>query len=234
MAIWLEFVWRVALIIPVLVAISLIVGTRTVGEIRVLDFLFVAILASMAANAMTSLDTLLLGTIIAMAALTAAYWALLRFGMTSTRFRRLSTAGPTALIRNGTIDADAMRRSHIDLDKLLAMLREKDVFDPAEVESAVLETSGKLSVLTKAQADRQSHAIVIDGTVDDRELGEAGKTRAWLSEELRRRRLNLANVLLAAYSRKGELYIAEKPAPAVGTKGDGGAAGGAPRPRRTI
>lgn len=210
MSIWLEFVWRVLLLIPVLVGISLAIGPRSISDIRVLDFLFIAIIGAMAAHTMVTLDTLLLGTVIAMIVLTGAYWLLLRYGMANTRFRRVVTPGPALLIRDGTIDALAMRRSNIDLDSLLAMLRGKNVFSLSDIDTAILETSGRLSIVTNADAEKRSHAIVLDGGIDDRELQRAGKTRMWLTDELRRRRLSLANVLLAAYSRKGELYIARK------------------------
>lgn len=113
MLVWLEFVWRAILIVPALVAIALVIGKRSIGELRVLDFLFVAVLAAMAAAALTSLDILFLGTIIAMAVLTGAYWLLLRAALT-VRGRRLDLAGLLlpAYLRKGELrPADKRDRS---------------------------------------------------------------------------------------------------------------------------
>lgn len=92
MLVWFEFVWRAILIVPVLVAVALLIGKRSLGELAVLDFLFVAAIAAMAAIALTSLDVLFLGALIGMAVLAGSYWLLLRVDLT-VRGHRLGPAG---------------------------------------------------------------------------------------------------------------------------------------------
>lgn len=92
MLVWLEFVWRAILVVPVLVAVALLIGKRSLGDLAVIDFLFVAVIAVMAAVAVTSLDVLFLGALIGMAVLAGSYWLLPRIGLT-VRGRRLGLVG---------------------------------------------------------------------------------------------------------------------------------------------
>lgn len=67
------------------------------------------------------------------------------------KFRKITEGEPIIVIQNGVILEDNMRKLRYHIDNLEAQLREKDVFDFSEVEYAILEPTGNLSVLKKAQ-----------------------------------------------------------------------------------
>ena len=83
-------------------------------------------------------------------------WALLAIilafiGLKSTLFRKVVEGVPEIIIQNGKIDNNILSRNQLSIEDLMSMLRTKDVFNINDVEFAVLEQNGKLSVLLKSQ-----------------------------------------------------------------------------------
>lgn len=208
--IWWEFVWRVLILAGFLIAAAWIAGPRSVAQTRLFDFLFVAALASMAGKAAIDLSILLPGALISIAILTVVYWGVNRFALRSRAVRSVLAWRPLTLVNEGRIDVTAMRRASIDLDTLLSQLRQQGIFNIDEVDTVVLEPSGELSVLPHGEGDRMTRPVVIDGAINGRELRSTGRDRDWLTSELARRGMNLKDIFLAAYSRKGELFVAQK------------------------
>ena len=129
------------------------------------------------------------------------------------------------VIKNGEIIQSVMRQNRYNLDDLMQQLREKGWPDPADVEFAVLETNGSLSVIPKSQYRPLSpadlgvetgyeglpHMIIRDGLVDDKALYECGLSREWLESELNKQNVrSSAEVFLAVLNSKGELYVQKK------------------------
>lgn len=83
-------------------------------------------------------------------------WSLLTFiialtGLRSVRAREILDGQPTILVKKGMIMEKALAKQHLNIDDLIMLLRNKDVFSPEEVEFAILEPDGKLSVLRKEE-----------------------------------------------------------------------------------
>src|SRR5699024_3536139 len=107
---------------------------------------------------------------------------------------------PAILIHEGNIVYEEMRKHKIDIDELHHLLRVKDVFAIQEVEYAILETNGELSVLQKAPYQTPSKQdlsvslskpeialyVINDGEIIKDNLQEANMTEEWLYEELKR------------------------------------------------
>lgn len=139
--------------------------------------------------------------------------------------RRLLDGTPKVLIQNGKIVEKNLRGVKFTVNDLLEELRIKDVFNIADVEFAVLETSGKLSVLKKvftqpitpkdmnlpASGQGISANIVIDGKLMKENMAQMHLDEQWLIQELRKNNMNtIAEVLLASRDSKKVLHIDRK------------------------
>lgn len=129
---------------------------------------------------------------------------------------------PVVLIANGRILESSMKRMRYRLSDLLEQLRSQGVFDISEVEFAVLEVSGQISILKKTQylpltpqdmklkTDYQglSAQIIYDGVLIEPNLAKLNLSRSWLNKQLKKQGVHdVSEVFLASLNTKGELYL---------------------------
>lgn len=136
-------------------------------------------------------------------------------------FRNFVEGKGTVIIKGGKILEENMKKEKYTIDELLSLLRKKDVFNVADVEFAVLEPAGELTVLLKkenrpltlkdlgmnAVPDKQSETVIMDGEILDEPLAASGKNRNWLQTELDKAGLAVNNVFLAQIDSQGGLAI---------------------------
>ncbi|NEU31033.1 DUF421 domain-containing protein [bacterium LRH843] len=125
---------------------------------------------------------------------------------------------PSLIISKGKIKYEELRKNKIDLDQLLHLLRQKDVFSIREVEYGILETNGSVNVLKKQPFDSPKNSdfnisikqvylpilLILDGEIIDEGLTLLSKNKAWLSDELLRRGIPGPSAVLFAEWLEGE------------------------------
>ncbi|WP_047155245.1 DUF421 domain-containing protein [Aneurinibacillus tyrosinisolvens] len=135
--------------------------------------------------------------------------------------RGISEGKGTVFIKNGKIMEDNLKKENYTTDELLEELRLKNVFKVADVEFAVLETNGQLSVMKKRDAqpvtlkdlkikaapERESQAVIMDGKVMLEPLATAGFNVQWLNTELEKIGVTLDNVFLGQVDSYGQLTL---------------------------
>ncbi|MGB9886409.1 MAG: YetF domain-containing protein [Moorellales bacterium] len=136
--------------------------------------------------------------------------------------RRLIAGEPTIVVHNGKILEENMRKMRYNLDELIMQLREKDIFNLADVEFAILEPNGSLSVLPKSQKRPLTPAdlavptgyeglaseLIMDGQVIFQNLKQNHLSLDWLRQELAKRGItDLGQVAYAALNTDGSLYV---------------------------
>jgi uncharacterized membrane protein YcaP (DUF421 family) len=156
-----------------------------------------------------------------------AVWALLALllafiGLKSPYLRKIIEGIAQPVIKNGKIQIEILRQNKISMEELMSMLRSKDVFNVEDVEFAVLEQNGKLSVLLKSQKQPLTPQdlnistpysgmptnIIVDGVLDTDALRSIHLTRAWLEFHLRKKNIDkLENIFLAQLDTQGNLFI---------------------------
>lgn len=119
---------------------------------------------------------------------------------------------PVLIIRHGRILEENMRQNRYRFEELFMQLRQQGVFDLHEVEFAILETTGQLSVMTRnagrGRPLRLPVIVVQEGEVLEEALSGVGRDRAWLEGELNRRGVgSLADVTVAVVDPEGKLYV---------------------------
>ena len=136
--------------------------------------------------------------------------------------RALLEGSPEIVIRNGKLIRDVMKKNKLDVNQLQHLLREKDVFSIREVEYAILETNGAISVLkrsdyqTPTRKDMKlapkpanlSVTIINDGEIIYDNLEEKNLTEEWLLEELKVQGYDqVKDVFYAEYMKDEELFL---------------------------
>lgn len=198
-----------------------IMGKRQVGELQVTELVSALILSEIAAMPIDDPDIPLLVIIIPLGVIMSLE-IINTFIITKCNFlKRVLDGRPNILIKKGELLISELERTRISLDELLSELRLSGVSDISEVEYAVLEQNGQISIIPKPlfaplkqsdlQIEQQSkgiaHALVIDGKVNKKNLQLAGKDGGWLDGEICRRGAVLRNVFLLTVNDCGEVNI---------------------------
>ncbi|MFR3811240.1 MAG: DUF421 domain-containing protein [Ruminococcus callidus] len=142
----------------------------------------------------------------------------------SLRMRRIISGRPKIIVRNGQIEQATMRDLRLSVDDLMTALRQQQVFDISQVQFAVMETTGTISVYLKAEcqpltpaditlkktAQNPPVAVIQDGCVMNKSLAMLGKNQAWLEQKLAEHRLTEKQVFLMLSDAEGTCTIIPK------------------------
>ena len=145
---WWELIVRAVAVYIVLLFGLRLFGKREVGQFTLFDLVFVLLVANAVQPAMTGPDSSLLGGVIIIGSLILANWVVGKADEVPF-VHRLLTTPPQVLATKGELDRRAMRREGIDLDELMMAAREHGIADLKEVELAVLESDGSISIVGK-------------------------------------------------------------------------------------
>ena len=187
-----------------------IMGKREVGQLGTFDlvvFILIAELVAMAIENKTSFWINLVPVII----LVVLQVLISHISLKNTKFRRFVDGKPVVIIKKGIINFKNMVDQRYTLDDLLLQLREKDIRSIDEVDYAILEINGKLSVFKKDDVDKKTYPlpIILDGEVQFDNLYILNKTKKWLLNILIEKKLTADDVFYA-FSKGNELYIIKK------------------------
>jgi uncharacterized membrane protein YcaP (DUF421 family) len=191
-----------------------IMGKREIGELSILDLVVFIMIAEMAVMAIEQPKDPIIHTLLPMGVIVLIQIVFAWVSLRSKPFRELLDGKPSVIIHNGKIDDKMMKKQRYNYDDLLLQLREKDIFNLADVEFAILEPSGKLSVLKKEDGEEGSQSmtlpLILDGEVQTTHLDMIGKTVFWLRKEMRDRGFkNIQEISFCSFQ-NGQFYIDEK------------------------
>ena len=132
------------------------------------------------------------------------------FSMKSQKLRTILDGKPSVIINRGRINFEEMKKQRYNLDDLLAQLRNNSIKSIEEVDFAILETSGKLSIFPKKDTTKDYPLpLIIDGFIEEDTLFQIQKSRVWLQKELEKQNIPLSEVFYGFY-KGNNLYIIEK------------------------
>lgn len=223
-------IFRTVLMYFMVFGVMRIMGKREIGELSIFDLVISVMIAEIAVFALEDINRPIYDGIVPMLTLLLIQIAI---AMLSLRFRRVRLwfdGKPSVIIRKGQLNRKEMRRQRYNLDDLLMQLRSQKVDSVADVEFAVLETSGQLSVIPKdnseqGKGEQQSNKreaslsakikfeelplpLIMDGKVNDENLKQIGKTRFWLKNQIQSKGLtDFKQVFFCSIDHKGKLYI---------------------------
>jgi uncharacterized membrane protein YcaP (DUF421 family) len=183
--------FRTIMLYILILVIFRVMGKREIGELSILDLVVFIMIAEMAVVGIEDTKDPIMHTIFPMLLLMFIQILFAVISLKSKRFRDFVDGTPTLIIKQGKIDEKAMRNQRYNFDDLLMQLREKDIRRISDVEFAILEASGKLSVFEKEKKPDQNEGditipLIIDGVINEDHLTRMGKTNLWLRQELRK------------------------------------------------
>jgi uncharacterized membrane protein YcaP (DUF421 family) len=143
---WDIVLCTVVVYLVILVGLRL-AGKREIGQMTVFDLVVLLLIANAVQNAMVGPDTSLAGGILAAVVLLALNALVAQLRLRWPRLRRMVEGSPTLLVLRGEVITDHLRHEGLDQETLEAALREHGVADLSEVEMAVLEIDGSISVV---------------------------------------------------------------------------------------
>jgi len=143
-----------AIYLVVLVGLRL-AGKREVGQLTMFDLVVLLLISNAVQNAMVGPDTSLSGGILAAVVLLAVNSLINRLSIKLPRLRHVVEGTPTLLVLHGAAIPEHMRREGIDDDTLAAALREHGILEVSQVEMAVLEIDGSISVVPVGEPTRR-------------------------------------------------------------------------------
>ncbi|HYH03976.1 MAG TPA: DUF421 domain-containing protein [Bacillota bacterium] len=214
------------IILYLLVALVIrIMGKHQIGQLQPFELVITIMISELAAVPMQDTEIPLLNGVIPIITLLFIQITLSLLAMKSIRARRLICGCPSILIEKGQINEGELSRLRYNLTDLLEQLRLKDIPNIADVEYAILETSGKLSVIPKSQKrpvnpeDLQIETayeglpliLISDGVFHHEVLKQTNVSETWLRNELKKLGIHSwDDVLLASLDSAGKLYIQPK------------------------
>lgn len=168
----------------IIVAVRLM-GKRQVGEMQPGELVITILVSAVASVPMQDMDIPLGHGLVPVFTLIAAEVLVSALTLKWAPLRRLLSGKPVEVIRNGTVDREALRSLRMSLDDLMEDLRLEGVFDLRQVVFAQVETNGRLSVLQQDGGAGPFYLLVADGKPDMNALARLGKSADWLEKVLR-------------------------------------------------
>lgn len=220
----LTLILRTLLIYIFLILTMRLMGKRQIGELEVTDLVTTFLLSEIASLPIANQDIPVAFALIPMVILLAlevfSSYILLRV----PRLKSILSSPPTVLIHNGRLIQRALYEARITIDELMSEIRQQNLTDLSQVECAILEKNGKLTVLPRAPYAQPTaaqlgvttedgglmHIVYSNGVFSDTGLSLIGYDRAWLMGELKKRGLSLARLFCVTANADGKLYWIEK------------------------
>lgn len=218
---WMHIALRSVIAIVILFSVTRLLGKKQISQLTFFEYIIGIVIGDLAGFISTELEANFLHGVTAI-----VVWFLLPYlfemmTLKSKRLREWFEGQGTVVIKEGKVLEDNLKRERYTVDELLGQLRTKNVFNMADVEFAVLEASGDLSVLLKREnqpltpkhlgirtaPERETQAVIIDGNIMDEPLATAGLSREWLQTELEKLGVTLENVFIGQVDTYGQLYV---------------------------
>jgi uncharacterized membrane protein YcaP (DUF421 family) len=216
---------RIITILPLLLIITLFMGKRAIGELPIFDFLVILTLGAVVGADIADPSIKHLPTAIAIIGIGILQMIVAKWKISNRKIGRLFTFEPTVVIQNGKFLNKNLKKIRYSIDNILQMLREKGIFDITEVETAIIEASGSLSVLKKPEKNSVtledlnivkttsaiSFPVIVEGTIYSNVLKDFNLNEAWIEQQLsHKRNIDIKNVFFASINRNLELHISLK------------------------
>ncbi|MGE5372765.1 MAG: YetF domain-containing protein [Solirubrobacterales bacterium] len=214
-------VLRTLILFTFVVLLVRVMGKRQIGQLQPYELVIIIMISELAAIPMQDTRIPLLAGLIPILVLATAQVAVSYAALKSDRARGVICGRPSVLIENGKIVEEELRRQRYNINDLLEQLRSKDAANIADVEYAILETSGQLSIIPKSQKrpvnpedlnlstpyEGLPTTLIIDGRIFHDNLKKIGLTPEWLFGELTKLGIRRASdVLFASLDTEGRLY----------------------------
>lgn len=221
---------RTVLIYFVVFLMLRLMGKREIGKLSLFDLVISIMIAEIAVFVLEDVEKPVMDGIIPMATLVLIQIFIAYVTLKNRNLRILFDGKPSVIIKQGLIDREEMKKHRYNLDDLMQQLRQNKIMNVADVEFAVLEPSGKLSVVEKSLKAKEAETaideqglkgtiryeglplpLIMDGKVQDDNLEKIGKTRFWLKNQLQfKGARDFKEVFYCSIDHRGRMFLDRK------------------------
>lgn len=195
------------LIIYVFLSFSIkIMGKRQIGELEIGELISTLLISEVAALPIADPDIPLSSAVFPIIFIISLEILVSFIKNKSEKMKRIIDGEPSFVIYRGKLRQRVLHENRISMNEILSELRVLGVGDISEVDYAILEQNGKLSVLKKNK-DRLAHTLIIDGEVNEYALSALGYDMEWLSKILEQDNCKEGDVFLMTVDDNGNTNI---------------------------
>ena len=219
----ITFIRAIILYIIVLVVMRLM-GKREIGQLQPFELAISIMIADLASIPMTELGIPISNGIIPILGLLVMHLIISVLNIKSIKAREIICGRPAILIYRGRIDEKVLQKERFTINELQERLRGDNIFNISDVEYAILETNGQVTVIPKpnkrnvvteylninAEYEGIPYDLVIDGKIMYDNLKTLGKDEIWLQRQLKGFKTNVKDVLIATLDGRGQIFCQKK------------------------
>ena len=215
---------RVSIIYILVLVIMRIMGKREIGQMQPFELVIAIMIADLASVPMADTGIPISNGIIPILALLLFQLIISIINLKSITLRKIICGKPRILIYRGKIDEQALKKEKITINELQERLRQKSIFTIGDVEYAILETSGEISVIQKPEKRNIivedlnitpeyggiPYDLVMDGKIMYENLKKIGKDEKWLQKQVEKFKTKPQDTLIVTFDGKGQIFCQEK------------------------
>lgn len=185
-----------------------IMGKREIGEISAFDIVVFFIISELFSLSLNEPEHSILRSIIPVSIIVLLQLVTALISLYVPKFRSLMEGKKSYLIYKGVIQQNEMKRQRYTIEDLMAQLRMKEIQTPQDVEYAILENNGELTIIKKDNCIMLSpDPLIMDGKINKTALARITKDEVWLVEELKKLGfIDVSKLFLVLYLKNG-LYV---------------------------
>ncbi len=185
-----------------------IMGKREVGQLSIIDLIVSLLIAELTVISIENYNKSMLYSLIPIVVLVLLQCILAYISLKKPKFRIFLDGNPSLIIKEGKINYNEMLKQRYNLDDLLVQLRDKGYRSIEEVEYAVLENNGTLSIFPyETNKTPLPLPIILDGDIQEDTLKHLKKDKKWVYNFLERKNLTLEEIFFAFYKDKNIFII---------------------------
>ena len=219
----ITFVRSIILYVIVLVVMRLM-GKREIGQLQPFELAIAIMIADLASVPMSEVGIPIINGIIPILSLLVMHLIISFINLKSIKMRQLICGKPSILIYRGKINEKVLIKERFTINELQERLRANNINNLADVEYAILETSGQVSIIQKPnnrttipedfnimpEYEGISYDLVVDGKIMNDNLKILNKTYEWLKKEVNKFNIEPEEALLVTVNAKGDIFCQKK------------------------
>ena len=186
-------------------------GKREVGQLGIIDLIVSFLIAELAVISIENFNNSIFYSVIPILVLMGLQVSLAILTLKKPKIRVLLDGNPSIIIKEGKVNYKEMLKQKYNLDDLLSQLREKGYRSIEEIEYAILESNGRLSIFSYEDIDSSTSPLplplVLDGEIQENTLKQLNKDHKWVYNILDKKDINLNDVFYAFYKNKNVFII---------------------------
>lgn len=216
--------FRAILLYIIVLIVMRLMGKREIGQLQPFELAISIMIADLASIPMTDTGVPISNGIIPILGLLVMHLLISIINLKSIKAREIICGKPRILIYRGKIDEKALIKERFTINELEERLRGNNIVNLGDVEYAILETSGDITVIQKPEKRNTipedfnivpeyegiSYDLVVDGKIMEKNLKKLGKNYQWLKKQVEKFNIRPEEALVVTLDGKGQIFCQEK------------------------